>query len=249
MAEPRIAVLVSLGRHPVSGPGAATTAPRWRWPGAWAARPSPCCTPAIRTNRHCAAIWRWRALRPDHRRAARPGHAGSACRPAERLRPGALRQPRRVRHGQRPAALSAGAASGPSAIAQRALRPAGRRRGPGAAVSAGPAPRHGSGPAGAADRAPRRALRTTLCLCAGAPGAYCPLRRPPRSRRWQTPGASNRPTRGRASWPRPNDAPGDRLLAATAMTSRGGEVIQHGTPEDKARAVLAYLRTHNLVDY
>ena len=41
----------------------------------------------------------------------------------------------------------------------------------------------------------------------------------------------------------------DRLLAATAMASRGGEVIQHGSPEDKARAVLAYLRTHNLVDY
>ena len=50
--------------------GAATTAPRWRWPGAWAARPSPCCTPAIRTNRHCAAIWRW----------ARPASRPSTCR-------------------------------------------------------------------------------------------------------------------------------------------------------------------------
>lgn len=41
----------------------------------------------------------------------------------------------------------------------------------------------------------------------------------------------------------------DRLLAATAMASRGGVVIQHGSPEEKARAVLDYLRTHNLVDY
>ena len=82
-----------------------------------------------------------------------------------------------------------------------------------------------------------------------APGAYCPLRRPPRPRRWQTPGASNRPTRGRKLAAPERRSGRDRLLAATAMASRGGEVIQHGSPEDKARAVLAYLRTHNLVDY
>lgn len=40
-----------------------------------------------------------------------------------------------------------------------------------------------------------------------------------------------------------------RLLAATTMESRGGAVITQGSPEDKAQAVIAYLRAHSLIDY
>lgn len=40
-----------------------------------------------------------------------------------------------------------------------------------------------------------------------------------------------------------------RMLSATTTESRGGSVIQQGTPHEKAQAVLAYLREHGLIDY
>lgn len=40
-----------------------------------------------------------------------------------------------------------------------------------------------------------------------------------------------------------------RLLAATTTESRGGAVITQGSPDEKAQAVLTYLRTHSLIDY
>lgn len=40
-----------------------------------------------------------------------------------------------------------------------------------------------------------------------------------------------------------------RLLAAITMESRGGAVITDGSPLEKAQAVIAYLRTHSLIDY
>ena len=109
-------------------------------------------------------------------------------------------------------------------------------------AQAGPAPRHGSGPASAADRAPRPSNHA-MPMRGSAPGAYCPLRRAraPLADAWRI-----EPADARRALAAPERRSGrDRLLAATAMASRGGEVIQHGSPEDKARAVLAYLRTHN----
>lgn len=40
-----------------------------------------------------------------------------------------------------------------------------------------------------------------------------------------------------------------RLLAATTTESRGGAVITQGSPVEKAQAVMAYLRRHSLIDY
>jgi len=40
-----------------------------------------------------------------------------------------------------------------------------------------------------------------------------------------------------------------RMLSATVTESRGGQVIQQGSASEKAQAVLAYLREHRLVDY
>lgn len=40
-----------------------------------------------------------------------------------------------------------------------------------------------------------------------------------------------------------------RMQAATVAESRGGRVVQEGSAADKAQAVLSYLREHRLVDY
>ena len=40
-----------------------------------------------------------------------------------------------------------------------------------------------------------------------------------------------------------------RMQAATVSESRGGKVVQDGSAADKAQVVLAYLREHRLVDY
>ncbi|HWW08512.1 electron transfer flavoprotein subunit beta/FixA family protein [Collimonas sp.] len=40
-----------------------------------------------------------------------------------------------------------------------------------------------------------------------------------------------------------------RMQAATVTESRGGKVVQDGSAADKAQVVLAYLREHHLVDY
>ena len=253
MAEPRIAVLVSLGRHPVSGAvrwslhdGAALALAR-RLGGAsvavlhagdpdepalrgYLALGAP-CVQTIDVPRDRDMLDPLAALLSDYALVLCGSRGESGM--GSGLLPYLLAQ--RLGRPLLPNVLSAQLAGG--AVRARQFLP-------------GPAPRHGSGPAGAADRAPRRALRTTLCLCAGA-------RRARTARCGARPGrAAGRRLAHRTADARPRKlaAPErrsgrDRLLAATAMTSRGGEVIQHGTPEDKARAVLAYLRTHNLVDY
>ncbi|WP_210321379.1 FAD-binding protein [Devosia beringensis] len=40
-----------------------------------------------------------------------------------------------------------------------------------------------------------------------------------------------------------------RMLSAIVAETRGGAVIATGSPADKAQAILAYLRTHNLIDW
>lgn len=40
-----------------------------------------------------------------------------------------------------------------------------------------------------------------------------------------------------------------RMMSATVTESRGGQVVSQGTTTDKARAVLAYLRQHGLIDF
>ncbi|MGN6668481.1 MAG: electron transfer flavoprotein subunit beta/FixA family protein [Trinickia sp.] len=40
-----------------------------------------------------------------------------------------------------------------------------------------------------------------------------------------------------------------RMLGATTTESRGGSVVIDGTPVEKAQAILAYLREHQLIDY
>jgi electron transfer flavoprotein beta subunit len=39
------------------------------------------------------------------------------------------------------------------------------------------------------------------------------------------------------------------MLGATTTESRGGSVVIDGTPVEKAQAILAYLREHQLIDY
>ena len=69
----------------------------------------------------------------------------------------------------------------------------------------GPAPRHGSGPAALLTVHPPRPSNHAMPM-RGRAGRVLPVAAPAQAAPL-TPGASNRPTRGRASWPRPNDAP------------------------------------------
>jgi electron transfer flavoprotein beta subunit len=39
------------------------------------------------------------------------------------------------------------------------------------------------------------------------------------------------------------------MLAATAAASRGGQVVTEGSDVEKAQAVLAYLREHDLIAF
>jgi electron transfer flavoprotein beta subunit len=39
------------------------------------------------------------------------------------------------------------------------------------------------------------------------------------------------------------------MLAAIATESKGGAVVEQGTPAEKAEAILAYLREHRLIDW
>lgn len=40
-----------------------------------------------------------------------------------------------------------------------------------------------------------------------------------------------------------------RMLSATTTESRGGQLVTEGSPVEKARTILAYLREHQLIDY
>jgi len=63
---------------------------------------------------------------------------------------------------------------------------------------------------------------------------------------WQTEAVKALPRKLAAPEKRSGHA---RMQAATVAESRGGKVVQEGSAADKARTLLAYLREHHLVDY
>ena len=254
MAEPRIAVLVSLGRHPVSGAvrwsrndGAALALAR-RLGGAsvavlhagdpdepalrgYLALGAP-CVQTIDVPRDRDVLDPLAALLSDYALVLCGSRGESGM--SSGLLPYLLAQ--RLGRPLLPNVLSAQLAGG--AVRARQFLPKGRRRDmetdlP-ALLAVHPAAPFEPRYAYARERAGR-------VLPVAAPAQAAPL-----ADAWRIEPADARPRKLAAPERRSGR---DRLLAATAMASRGGEVIQHGSPEDKARAVLAYLRTHNLVDY
>ena len=63
---------------------------------------------------------------------------------------------------------------------------------------------------------------------------------------WTTRPASAKPVRLAAAEKRSGHA---RMLSATTTESRGGSVVIEGSSVEKAQVILAYLREHQLVDY
>jgi electron transfer flavoprotein beta subunit len=63
---------------------------------------------------------------------------------------------------------------------------------------------------------------------------------------WSTRPATARPVRLAAAEKRSGHA---RMLSATTTESRGGNVVIEGSSVEKAQVILAYLREHQLVDY
>jgi electron transfer flavoprotein beta subunit len=63
---------------------------------------------------------------------------------------------------------------------------------------------------------------------------------------WRLTRAEHKPVRLAAAEKRSGHA---RMLAATTTESRGGRVVIDGSSVEKAQAILAYLREHQLIDY
>jgi electron transfer flavoprotein beta subunit len=63
---------------------------------------------------------------------------------------------------------------------------------------------------------------------------------------WHAEPAMRRPQKLRAAETKHGHA---RMLSAIAATSKGGTIITTGTAAEKARAILAYLRNHRLIDF
>jgi electron transfer flavoprotein beta subunit len=63
---------------------------------------------------------------------------------------------------------------------------------------------------------------------------------------WRTTPADAKPIRLAAAEKRSGHA---RMLSATTTESRGGNVVNEGSPVEKAQVILAYLREHQLIDY
>lgn len=63
---------------------------------------------------------------------------------------------------------------------------------------------------------------------------------------WAVTPATAKPVRLAAAEKRSGHA---RMLSATTTESRGGSVVNEGTSVEKAQVILAYLREHQLVDY
>lgn len=63
---------------------------------------------------------------------------------------------------------------------------------------------------------------------------------------WRVEPASKRPVKFKAKESKAGHA---RMLSAIVTESKGGAVISTGSPADKAQAILAYLRTHKLIDW
>jgi electron transfer flavoprotein beta subunit len=68
----------------------------------------------------------------------------------------------------------------------------------------------------------------------------------PDERAWTVRAASAKPVRLAAAEKRSGHA---RMLSATTTESRGGSVVIEGSSVEKAQVILAYLREHQLVDY
>lgn len=69
---------------------------------------------------------------------------------------------------------------------------------------------------------------------------------PAKSNAWTIKPATAKPVRLAAAEKRSGHA---RMLSATTTESRGGSVVIEGTSVEKAQVILAYLREHQLVDY
>jgi electron transfer flavoprotein beta subunit len=68
----------------------------------------------------------------------------------------------------------------------------------------------------------------------------------PNAEGWQSSPAQRKPVKLVAAEKRSGHA---RMLTATTTESRGGSVVNEGTSVEKAQAILEYLREHRLVDY
>jgi len=83
--------------------------------------------------------------------------------------------------------------------------------------------------------------KQTFAAAAAAAAAVCD-----RAEEWTVEAAKAVPRKLVAPEKRSGHA---RMQAATVTESRGGKVVQDGSAADKAQVVLAYLREHHLVDY
>ncbi|MGF6841026.1 electron transfer flavoprotein beta subunit [Paraburkholderia youngii] len=79
-----------------------------------------------------------------------------------------------------------------------------------------------------------------------APGAAAPHGTTPEQSAWTIGPATAKPARLAAAEKRSGHA---RMLSATTTESRGGSVVIEGSCVEKAQVILAYLREHQLVDY
>ncbi|MGF6652089.1 electron transfer flavoprotein beta subunit [Paraburkholderia youngii] len=79
-----------------------------------------------------------------------------------------------------------------------------------------------------------------------APGAAAPHGTTPEQSAWTIGPATAKPVRLAAAEKRSGQA---RMLSATTTESRGGSVVIEGSSVEKAQVILAYLREHQLVDY
>ncbi|KXU82088.1 drug:proton antiporter [Paraburkholderia monticola] len=89
-------------------------------------------------------------------------------------------------------------------------------------------------------------LREGTIGCAAAPAADAARACDADRAAWTIRAASAKPVRLAAAEKRSGHA---RMLSATTTESRGGSVVIEGSSVEKAQVILAYLREHQLVDY
>ena len=89
-------------------------------------------------------------------------------------------------------------------------------------------------------------IRPVAADTPGSPDAGSPRAASPDDLAWTTHPATAKPVRLAAAEKRSGHA---RMLSATTTESRGGSVVIEGSSVEKAQVILAYLREHQLVDY
>ncbi|CAE6814715.1 hypothetical protein R69927_05334 [Paraburkholderia domus] len=89
-------------------------------------------------------------------------------------------------------------------------------------------------------------IRPVATEAPGRPDAGSPDATHPDDLAWTTRPATAKPVRLAAAEKRSGHA---RMLSATTTESRGGSVVIEGSSVEKAQVILAYLREHQLVDY